>query len=105
MTDVDPLWRAVADDGGELVLAGHEHVYEWFAPLNAAGTADANGVRSFIVGTGGNSMGSFGTTHANSLVRLRAFGVMKLTLSNNAYSWQIVNESGAVIDSGTGTCH
>ena len=45
-TDVDPLWRAVADDGGEIVLAGHEHYYERFAPVNATGVADANGVRS-----------------------------------------------------------
>jgi hypothetical protein len=105
ITEVDPLWRAVADDGGELVLAGHEHYYERFAPMNAAGTADANGVRSFIVGTGGNSMGGFSTVQPNSQVRLQAFGVMKLTLSDNAYSWQMVNESGTVLDSGTGTCH
>jgi hypothetical protein len=104
-TIVDPLWRALADDGAELVLAGHEHVYERFAPLGATGAADANGVRSLIVGTGGNSMGSFGTTHANSLVRLQTFGILKLTLSSSSYGWQLVSESGAILDSGSGTCH
>ena len=105
VTEVDPLWRAVADDGGEIVLAGHEHYYERFAPMNAAGGADANGVRSFIVGTGGNSLGGFSTVKPNSLVRLQAFAVMKLTLSTDSYSWQLINESGTVLDSGTGTCH
>ena len=104
-TNTDPLWRAIAGDGTELVLAGHEHVYERFAPVSATGAADTNGVRSMVVGTGGNSMGTFGTTHANSVVRLRAFGVLKLTLSTDAYSWQYVNESGTVLDSGSGTCH
>jgi hypothetical protein len=104
-TNVDPLWRAVADDGGELVLTGHAHFYERFAPMNASGGADANGVRSFVVGTGGKSMSGFGTTHANSLVRLQTFGVLKLTLGTSSYSWQMVNESGSILDSGTGTCH
>ena len=104
-TNMDALWRAIADDGGEIVLAGHEHDYERFAPMGATGAADANGVRSFVVGTGGNSMSSFGSTHANSLVRLQAFGVLKLTLSTSSYSWQMINESGTVLDSGSGTCH
>jgi hypothetical protein len=103
-TNVDPLWRAVVADGAEIVLAGHEHNYERFAPMNASGAADANGVRSFIVGTGGHSRGGFSTPVANSVVRLQTFGVLKLTLSTNTYSWQMVNESGTVIDSGTGTC-
>ena len=103
--NTDPLWRAVADDGAELVLAGHEHVYERFATLNRNGAADANGVRSLVVGTGGASMGSFGTTHANSLLRLRTFGVLKLTLLASSYSWQMIAENGSVLDSGTGTCH
>jgi hypothetical protein len=104
-TNTDPLWRAIAADGAELVLAGHEHVYERFAPLDGNGTADANGVRSLVVGTGGASMGSFGTTHANSLLRVRTFGVLKLTLLASSYSWQMIAENGSVLDSGTGTCH
>lgn len=49
--------------------------------------------------------GRCGAAHANSLARLQAFGVLKLTLGASSYSWQLVNESGAVLDSGSGTCH
>ncbi len=104
-TNMDPIWRAIAEDGGELVLAGHEHQYERFAPVSATGAADANGVRSLVVGTGGHSLAGFGATHANSLVRIQAFGVLKLTLGTSSYSFQMINESGTVLDSGSGTCH
>jgi hypothetical protein len=79
-TTMDAMWRAVAEDGAEIVLAGHEHVYERFDPMTASGGADPNGVRSFVVGTGGNSRGSFSSPQPNSVVRLSGFAVLKLTL-------------------------
>jgi hypothetical protein len=57
------------------------------------------------VGTGGKNMDSFVAPVANSTVRMSGFGVLELTLGTSAYSWRFVNESGAVQDSGTGTCH
>ena len=72
------------------MLNGHEHVYERFAPQLPDTTADPNGIRQFIVGTGGKSQGQFGTPRPNSTVRLTAFGVLELTLGTNAYSWRLV---------------
>ena len=104
-TTVAPFWDALQQFGAELVLGGHEHDYERFAPQLPGGAADANGIREIIVGTGGRSLGSFGTMKANSLVRISTFGVMKLTLGTSSYSWKFVDESGTTRDSGTGTCH
>ena len=102
---VDPLWRALAERGAEVVLAGHVHNYERFDPVSATGVADPNGIRSFVVGTGGRSLAGFSTTHANSVVRLQTFGVLKMTLSTSSYSRQMVSETGAILDCRTGTCH
>jgi hypothetical protein len=102
----DPFWQALQQFGTEIVLSGHDHDYERFAPQLPSGAASADGIREFIVGTGGKSMDTFGASAAaNSAVRLSTFGVLELTLGTNAYSWKFVHESGAVLDSGTGTCH
>src|SRR6266498_1830414 len=81
------LWQALYDHGAELVLSGHDHDYERFAPQNASGQADASfGVREIVVGTGGASLSSFGTVAANSEVRNSStFGVLKLTLHQSSY--------------------
>ncbi len=101
-----PFWAALQQYGVEIVLNGHDHDYERFAPQLPTAAADLNGIREFIVGTGGKSMDTFGATVAtNSVVRLSTFGVLELTLGTNAYSWRFVHESGSVLDSGTGTCH
>jgi hypothetical protein len=102
---VTPFWNALQQYNADLVLGGHVHNYERFAPQLPDGTASASGVREFVVGTGGRSLDSFGPPVANSQVRLQVFGVLRLTLGANAYAWQFVNEAGAVLDSGTGTCH
>jgi hypothetical protein len=104
-TTTAAFWTALQQFGAELVLNGHEHDYERFAPQLPTGVADAKGIRELVVGTGGRSIGSFGTTAANSQVRMQGFGVLDLTLGTNAYAWRFVDESGAVRDSGTGTCH
>ena len=65
--EVTPLWSALADAGAEMVLTGHDHLYERFDPQTAAGVADAQGIREFVVGTGGRSLYAFGTPHANSV--------------------------------------
>jgi hypothetical protein len=106
--DVRPFWEALYDHGVELVLNGHDHVYERFAPQTAAGRADAaRGVRQFTVGTGGKSHGRLGVRRANSEVFDAAtFGVLKLTLSAGAYEWEFVPVAGASFrDAGSGGCH
>ncbi|HLK99073.1 MAG TPA: Calx-beta domain-containing protein [Myxococcaceae bacterium] len=93
--------------GTELVLSGHEHDYERFAPQNPAGEADPAGIRQFVVGTGGTGLRPFGTVKPNSEVReASTHGVLKLTLRANGYDWQFVPIEGQTFtDTGTGACH
>jgi hypothetical protein len=105
---VRPLYRALYDAGVEVVLAGHNHQYERFAPLSPDGAYDpARGIRSFVVGTGGGSHYPFGTVQRLSEARnSTAYGLLRLTLRATSYSWQFVPEPGRTFrDSGTGTCH
>ncbi len=104
-----PLWEALFQAGADVVLNGHDHDYERFAPQDPAGKADNDrGIREFVVGSGGkNSHRAFGTTQPNSEARNdAAFGVLKLTLHAKSYDWEFVPEAGKTFaDSGTGTCH
>lgn len=99
------LYNANAD----VVLNGHEHQYERFAPQNPSGGLDtARGIREFVVGTGGRSLEGFNSTiTANSQVRNdTTFGVLRLTLHPGSYDWQFVPAAGGTFtDTGTGTCH
>jgi hypothetical protein len=102
------LWNALSEAGAEVIVNGHDHDYERFAPQTSAGAADpAKGIRQFVVGTGGASLRSFATVRANSEVRnSTTFGVVKLTLSPSSYGWQFVPAgSGTFKDAGNGTCH
>lgn len=103
-----PFWQALYDAGADLVLNGHDHFYERFAPMSPDGVADdAFGMRSIIVGTGGIGHSPLGTVVANSEVRnTDTFGVLKLTLHPGSYDWQFVPEAGKTFaDAGTGACH
>lgn len=104
---VGALWDALYAAGADVIINGHDHDYERFAPQSPGGAADpARGIREFVVGTGGASLRSFSTIRANSEVRNSVtFGVLKLTLSSNSYAWQFVPAgSGTFKDSGSGTC-
>ncbi len=103
------LWQDLYSYGAEIAIAGHYHNYERFAPQTPTGLADpATGVRAFVVGTGGASLGGFkSTTMANSQVRERStYGVLKLTLHSSSYDWQFIPIAGqSFTDSGSGSCH
>jgi acid phosphatase type 7 len=103
-----PSWDALYAAGADVVLSGHDHDYERFAPQTSSGVADpAQGIREFVVGTGGRSHRAFGTIRANSEVRNSdTYGVLKLTLHTSSYEWQFVPEAGKTFtDSGSGSCH
>jgi hypothetical protein len=101
-----PLWQALLDDGAELILTGHDHDYERFAPQLADGTPSDLGIRAFVVGTGGRSQHVFAATPApNSEVRLSSFGYLRLALGESAYDFAFVGPDGSVLDQGSGTCH
>ncbi|HJS43646.1 MAG TPA: metallophosphoesterase [Gemmatimonadales bacterium] len=102
------IWNVLYDAGAELVLVGHEHNYERFAPQTPTGVADsARGVRQIVIGTGGRGFYPFGTPLPTSEVRNNdTFGVLKLTLSDGSYTWEFVPVAGKTFtDSGTDTCH
>jgi acid phosphatase type 7 len=106
--EVGPLWQALYDYNAELVVNGHDHDYERFAPQDPDGKADPKrGIREFVVGTGGKSHRVFGPTKPNSEVRNNdAYGVLKLTLKETGYDWQFLPEAGKTFtDSGSGNCH
>lgn len=107
-TTVAPLWQALYDNNADLVMEGHEHNYERFAPLDPSGQVDTGrGVRSFVVGTGGRSHYGFGAPISGSEARNSdTFGVLQLTLRSNGFDWQFVPEAGKTFtDFGSGGCH
>lgn len=107
-TATRPLFQALYDHNADVVLTGHNHQYERFAPQNPNGGLDtARGIRSFVAGMGGAGHYSFGTIRPNSEARNSdTYGVLKLTLRSNSFDWQFVPEAGkSYTDSGTTACH
>jgi hypothetical protein len=102
---IGPLWTRLAAAGADVILNGHAHTYERFAPQTPTGQASTTGIRQFIVGTGGKALHGFGTIRANSEVRLGGlYGVLRMTLHPTSYEWRFQGEDGATHDSGSGTC-
>ena len=101
------LWQVLYNAGAELVINGHEHNYERFAEMNASGSAVSQGLREFVVGTGGAGLYPFGTVLPARQVRNSStFGVLKLTLRSDGYDWQFVPVAGSTFtDSGSSNCH
>jgi acid phosphatase type 7 len=114
---VKPFWNTLYNEGADVILSGHAHYYERFAPQRPDGTADASsGIREFVVGTGGASPdnpmrtpraknsevdsekpGAPGTTY---------YGVLKLDLLTGGYAWEFRPRAvDAFTDSGSGQCH
>ncbi|KOV81483.1 DNRLRE domain-containing protein [Nocardia sp. NRRL S-836] len=107
-TATKPLFQALYDYNADVVLFGHNHQYERFAPQNPSGGLDtARGIRTFVAGMGGAGAYGFGTIKPNSEARNTGTrGVLKLTLHSNSFDWQFVPESGKTYaDSGTTNCH
>lgn len=109
--DVDfiAFWRDLYNARATVVLNGHDHDYERFAPQDPDGKVDpVRGIREFVVGTGGNHERTFAASpDPNSEVRMTGmFGVLKLTLHAHSYDWEFVPEAGKSFqDSGNGNCH
>jgi Calcineurin-like phosphoesterase len=101
------FWTDLYEAGADVVLVGHDHDYERFAPQSPTGRYEAaRGVREFVVGTGGKNHYPIGHPIANSQVRNDdTFGVLRLTLHPTSYDWRFVPEAGgSFTDSGTGAC-
>jgi hypothetical protein len=101
------FWDALYTAKADVALTAHDHLYERFAPQTPAGTPDAtNGIREFVVGTGGANHTSLATPAANSeVLNTNTFGVLELTLYPDHYTWQFVPEAGSSFtDAGSQSC-
>ncbi|MBW3576739.1 MAG: metallophosphoesterase [Actinobacteria bacterium] len=103
------FWTALYEHGAEIVLAGHDHLYERYAPLDPRGLLDtSHGIRQFVVGTGGRSLyrlrqprraGSEAASDAT-------YGVIVLTLRRDGYDWEYAPVAGGTFrDAGQGSVH
>jgi acid phosphatase type 7 len=106
--ELKQLWEDLYAAHADLVLAGHEHSYERFAPQDPEGHLDPEkGIREIVTGTGGRSHGLLGFATPNREVRdWETYGVLKLTLSSRKYSWEFIPEENKRFrGSAEGTCH
>jgi calcineurin-like phosphoesterase family protein len=102
------FWQVLYDAGADLIINGHDHDYERFAPQSPNGTADpVRGIREFVVGTGGKGLRRIGAPRPNSEVRnASAYGVLKLKLAPAGYAWQFISVFGSSFgDDGSASCH
>jgi hypothetical protein len=111
---LEPIWDLLDASGVDLVLQGHEHLYERFAPIGVTPSGapnpvlDSTGIRSFVVGTGGRSAYSFISPPlvGSEKRSTGTFGVLKLGLHASGYTWRFIPEWGKTFtDSGIGVCH
>jgi hypothetical protein len=102
-----PVFKLLYNKGAEIVLTGHEHDYERFAPTDADGVPTPNGLRQWVVGTGGAPLYSFAATPlvASEVRNADTHGVLRLDLAPGGYDWQFIATQGSFTDSGSGTCH
>ncbi len=103
---VSDLYELLYDHGTDLLLSGHEHAYERFAPLSPAGVNDPAGVRQFVVGTGGTTLREFKSTETGSQSRRNdSHGVLRMQLSGTGYDWDFLpTKSSGKTDSGSALC-
>jgi hypothetical protein len=105
-TRMKDIWQILYSAGTDVVLSGHEHNYERFPPLTSTGVVDnVRGIREFVVGTGGRSLGGTRPSGAEGFWA-GGFGVLKLTLHEASYDWEFISEAGKSFgDGGSATCH
>jgi acid phosphatase type 7 len=105
---VRALWQVAVEEGVDLVLAGHEHSYERFAPMDATGAIDRDlGTRLIIVGTGGGNLRRYRTPRlpATEVRNADTWGVLRLTLRADGYDWRFLPVRGRPFtDSGSSDC-
>lgn len=124
--DLDPqrhLWEVLYDNGVDMVLSGHNHNYQRWAPMDPYGNYDSEGVRQFVVGTGGSYLWQFPSENPLSCTGDYPFGIstdtmanlefgedgywgaLRLTLSEDSYTYEFVTIDGEVLDEGVVACH
>jgi alkaline phosphatase len=101
------FWVRLQEAGVDIVLNGHEHNYERFDPMLPAGEESPEGIREFVVGTGGigSSYPFQSSPLPTSKVRLNTLGVLELELRPDGYAWTFAGVDGSIGDEGVGSCH
>ncbi len=100
------LWELIYNLGGDVVINGHDHVYERHTPVNVDQRRDdARGIRQFTVGTGGAPLYGRVRSAINSEMMLSTFGILRLKLDPALYEWQFMDLNGNVLDRGLNVCH
>jgi hypothetical protein len=101
------MWDIMYANGVDVVVSGHDHLYERFAPQDPDGNADPlRGIRQFTVGTGGAEFYSVGTLQPNSEALINdRHGVLVLALGTSGYAWSFETTDHQIADSGSGSCH
>jgi len=105
---VAPLWNALFAAHADVVLNGHDHMYERFAQQDSSQNSTSAGIREFVVGTGGESLFGVAPTPPPpkpELLDNTHFGVLFLTLHAASYDWKFVATDGTTVDSGSTACH
>lgn len=106
ISQVKPFWDKLYAAHADLVLVGHDHNYQRFAPMAPDQSADANGLRQILIGTGGRRFYALRATHPQLEASTdSSFGVLKLTLTSGGYTGEFVRSTGTFTDTFTGTCH
>ena len=104
-TAVRPLWAVAYKHRNDIVLSGHEHDYEWFTRMDGLGRPLANGMQSFVVGTGGKDLYELGTRKPGSrYFQGSQHGVLALDLRQGSFGWKFYGIDGQVLDEGTRSC-
>ena len=99
------LWALLYEKNADVVVAGHDHFYERFGKQDVDGRSDVRGIRQFIAGTGGAQLYDFLRMTPNSQIRVKSFGLLRLTLHTANYQWAFIDGAGNVQDAGTDGCH
>ncbi|MFH1833002.1 MAG: metallophosphoesterase [Candidatus Levyibacteriota bacterium] len=104
---VDPLWKLAYSENVDLILNGHAHDYERFAPQDPQGNLDLKrGIREIVVGTGGADLTGYGDIAKNTeIITNRVHGILKLILGKGEYGWEFISVDGSFVDKGQSSCH
>jgi hypothetical protein len=102
---VGPWWRVLQEHGCEFAISGHAHRMERLRPMLADGTASRNGIRQYVIGTGGVLLRNIvPPAHPNSEAIVVQHGVERFDLYPDRYEWQFINVAGVVQDRGVQSC-
>ncbi len=101
------FWDTLYTAGVEVILVGHDHHYERFAPMKSNGELDrSRGIRQFVVGTGAKNLTQIVEIQNHSEFRnVESYGFLRLGLHQRSYDWQFISEEGVILDSGSDQCH